>query len=123
MANPVIYFDLPAGDVARARKFYDKVFGWKSESWGGGYYSLDTTGRGGEGIDGGVYKREDKGDVVVNYIKVPSIDKSLMKIKENGGKIVQDKTPIPEWGAYAVFKDSEGNMMGLHEFAEKKKKR
>ena len=31
----VIHFELSADDPARAVKFYDEVFGWKTQKWDG----------------------------------------------------------------------------------------
>ena len=29
MANPIMHFEIPADDIARAKAFYEKTFGWK----------------------------------------------------------------------------------------------
>ena len=34
MANSVVHFEIFASDVERARKFYERVFGWKFEAAG-----------------------------------------------------------------------------------------
>lgn len=31
----VIHFEIHTGDPARAAKFYEEVFGWKVNKWGG----------------------------------------------------------------------------------------
>ena len=46
-------------------------------------------------------------------IDVESIDESLKKVEAEGGSVVTPKTPIPGMGAFAYFKDSEGNTMGM----------
>ena len=48
-------------------------------------------------------------------IGVDSIDDTLKKIEAGGGTTVTPRTPIPNMGAFAYFKDSEGNTMGLFE--------
>ena len=48
-------------------------------------------------------------------IDVPAIDDSLKQIEGAGGEVVQARTEIPGMGAFAYFKDSEGNVMGLWE--------
>jgi predicted enzyme related to lactoylglutathione lyase len=48
-------------------------------------------------------------------IGVTSIDESLKKVEAEGGSTVQPRTAIPEMGAFAYFKDSEGNVVGLWE--------
>ena len=59
----VVHFEIPADDVARARKFYGELFGWKIEKFTGATpmeYWMVNTGReeGQMGIDGGMLKRE-----------------------------------------------------------------
>ena len=48
-------------------------------------------------------------------IGVTSIDESLKKVDAGGGSTIQPRTEIPNLGAYAYFKDSEGNVVGLWE--------
>ncbi|HLD97427.1 MAG TPA: VOC family protein [Candidatus Nanoarchaeia archaeon] len=33
MKNPIVHFEIPAEDVQRAKKFYEKTFGWKIEKF------------------------------------------------------------------------------------------
>ena len=33
MANPIVHFEIPADDVARARAFYENTFGWKIKAF------------------------------------------------------------------------------------------
>ena len=43
--NSLAHFAINADDVERARKFYEKVFGWKFNSWGPpGFYMIEATG-------------------------------------------------------------------------------
>jgi predicted enzyme related to lactoylglutathione lyase len=46
---------------------------------------------------------------------VGSIDEALKKVEAEGGSTVQPRTEIPNMGAFAYFKDSEGNTLGLWE--------
>jgi predicted enzyme related to lactoylglutathione lyase len=39
----------------------------------------------------------------------------LKQIDANGGSMVQPRQEIPNMGAFAYFKDSEGNVLGLWE--------
>jgi predicted enzyme related to lactoylglutathione lyase len=48
-------------------------------------------------------------------IGVTSIDGSMKKVEGGGGSTVQSRNEIPEMGAFAYFKDSEGNVIGLWE--------
>jgi predicted enzyme related to lactoylglutathione lyase len=122
--NRVIHFEIQADDVARARKFYENVFGWKitqmmkkedapdaMDYWG------VTTGDSIPGINGGLYRRPTtEGEKFYLYdctVDVPDIDKAVQAVKANGGIIVKDKTEIPSVGLFAQAKDTEGNRFGL----------
>ena len=48
-------------------------------------------------------------------IGVTSIDETLKKVEAGGGSTVQPRTEIPDMGAFAYFKDSENNVVGLWE--------
>jgi predicted enzyme related to lactoylglutathione lyase len=46
-------------------------------------------------------------------MSVDSIEEAAAKVVEEGGKVVQDKTPIPSMGWFATCEDTEGNRFGL----------
>jgi predicted enzyme related to lactoylglutathione lyase len=66
-------------------------------------------------INGGVMRRTSDTPAPVITIQVDSIDEALKKVEAGGGATVQARTEIPNMGAFAYFKDSEGNTMGLWE--------
>ena len=109
------HFDISALDAERAKKFYENVFGWKFEQWENEPYWMITTGKSSEpGINGGMTIRE-KDNYVVNTLGVKSIDKAISDIRENGGNITVEKSPIPGYGYWAHFKDPDGNLLALME--------
>ena len=58
MANNIAHFDVPADDVERARRFYERVFGWRFEPFGPPDFYMIHTGSGADpGIHGSVSKR------------------------------------------------------------------
>ena len=131
--NPIVHFEIPADNVERAKKFYEKTFGWEitkfpmpagDEYWGVRTVEVDdkmmpkTPGA----INGGLMKRKNPSQPFMNYISVESIDKMLKIVEKNGGKVCMPKTPIgPDMGWIAAFQDPEGNFMGLHEWTPKNK--
>jgi predicted enzyme related to lactoylglutathione lyase len=68
-------------------------------------------------INGGIMKRSSGMPSPVITIGVDSIDDALKKVEAGGGGTITPRTPIPDMGAFAYFKDSEGNTMGLWETA------
>ncbi len=72
------------------------------------------------GINGGIIKRQNPGQSFMNYISVDSIDEMSKTIVSNGGTIILPKQEIGKGvGSLAVFKDTEGNIMGLVQSAKK----
>jgi uncharacterized protein len=110
MSRPV-HFEIPAQDAKRAMDFFSNVFGWTFQSSMPGYH-FASTGSGAQGIDGAIMERP---GVVTNSIMVDSIDESMRKVEENGGKIVVPKAEIPGMGYYCYFTDTEGNIHGIWE--------
>ncbi len=116
----IVWFEVPADDTGRARKFYADLFGWKSEPMPGSpfeYFHIDTAGNDGS-PDGGLMKRQNPGQRgIVNYVLVTSVDESAAKVQALGGSICMPKTPVPGMGAFAICQDTEGNTFGLWEAA------
>jgi len=121
MDHTVVHFEIPANDVEKLRKFYSKLFGWKIEKapgpveyWMIGTVPVDEKGmllR--PGVNGGMYKKERAENLLVNYISVESIDKSIELVKALGGKVVQGKQEVMGVGWIAVALDPEGNQIAL----------
>jgi len=121
MPNSIVHFEIPADDIARARKFYQKLFGWKiSDPWKMNYFMVETKTKGEEGINGGLMARQNPGQPFMNYVKVDSIDAYSKKVVKAGGVMALPKMEIGAgMGWIAAFKDTEGNMMGLHQAPKK----
>lgn len=117
MSNSIVHFEIPADDLQRAKKFYEKAFGWKiSDPWKMNYFIVETKEKGQEGINGGLMERKNPGQPFMNYLAVESIDASCKKVEKAGGVVVLPKTEIgPGMGWIAAFKDTEGNIMGFHQ--------
>ena len=124
--DKVVHFEIPADDVARAKEFYASIFDWDltDNDMGGGmiYTSIRTVATDEKQmpkepgvINGGMMKRSPDTPSPVITIQVGAIDEALKKIDAGGGTTVQPRTEIPNMGAFAYFKDSEGNTMGLWE--------
>jgi hypothetical protein len=112
----VVWFNVPADDVKRAKKFYSGLFGWKISSFRGmdDFLHIDT---GGEDAtpDGGLGKRQGTDHAIINYIGVDSVEKYLKKVEKLGGKVCMPKTAVPQMGYFAACLDSENNGFGLWE--------
>jgi predicted enzyme related to lactoylglutathione lyase len=122
----VVHFEIPADDVERAKKFYGSSFGWELQTMDmgdGEYTSVKTTAVDEQtqmptepgAINGGMFQRDERLTSPVITIDVDGIDDALKQIEDAGGSTVQPRTAIPGMGAFAYFKDSEGNVLGLWE--------
>lgn len=114
----IVWFEIPADNVERARKFYNSLFGWKINRFPGPmakpYWHIDTGG-GDQTPDGGMLERQHPGHGITNYVSVPSVDKAAAKVEKLGGKICLAKTPVPEMGYFVICQDTENNVFALWE--------
>ncbi len=123
--DKVMHFHIPVDDMARAKKFYEDIFGWEIKEYETDFNLVTTTPTDKEGmpiepggINGGLYKRESPEQTQSVVINVPSIDDYLRKIEEAGGKVIEEKMAVEDFGFYAMISDTERNMIGLWEDVE-----
>ena len=67
------------------------------------------------GVGGGMGKRMDASQRIMNYFGVPSIDAAMKQVKSLGGKVLSEKMAVPGMGFLATCMDTEGNLFGLWE--------
>lgn len=121
--DKVVHFEIPAGDVERAQRFYREIFKWdiREVSMPGRAYYIVTTVATDEArmpketgaINGGLYPRREADEKPVIVIEVDDINGYLQKIEAAGGKMVMPAQPVGDMGFYARFQDPEGNVVGL----------
>ncbi|WP_028045401.1 VOC family protein [Cellulomonas sp. URHE0023] len=110
----ITHIDIPADDIARATAFYSQLFGWDiAESPGFEGYPMWRAPNGISG--GGIGPREGNLLVPRSYVEVDSIDDTLARAQELGGRTIQEKAEISPTSWWASFEDSEGNQIGLYE--------
>jgi hypothetical protein len=114
MANHVRHFEIEADDVERAKRFYERVFGWKITPWGPpNYYLIDA----GAGMSGDIRERSHPcGPGNVGFVCTVVVD-DLQAIKAtviaNGGSIVVPEFRIDGVGNLLYFTDTEGHRVGI----------
>src|SRR5579863_3539859 len=117
MANNVRHFSINADDIARARQFYERVFGWKFEPWGPpGFFLIETGDAKDPGIQGALQKRHDvvPGQRMTGFectIGVSDIDATAAAVVANGGKVILPKCEIPTVGYLIKIQDPDGNVV------------
>ena len=123
MASAITWFQIPATDMARAKKFYETICGFELQQMDAGP-GMEMWGFPGDWREGEV-----GGAVVCGEGAVPSatgtavflngnpdLQAVLDRVEGAGGKILMPKTAIGMEGAghFAMIADTEGNTVGLH---------
>jgi predicted enzyme related to lactoylglutathione lyase len=122
MANNIAHFAINADDVPRARRFYERVFGWTFSAWGPPeFYQIKTGTEADRGIMGALQRRRElrTGHAAIGYectISVQSIDDTAKAVLANGGSVVLSKTIIVGVGSLMFFQDTEGNVFGAMQY-------
>jgi len=121
-ANALNWFEIPAKDLTRAKKFYESIFNVKMDDMPemmGMKMSSFPAEMGNGKVSGAIAQSQNhkpSADGAIVYLNAnPSIQNVIERIEGNGGKVVMPKTQIsPEIGYMAFFVDTEGNRVGLH---------
>lgn len=117
--NPVVWFEIPVTDMARAKGFYEYVFGLKLEDREMGPLQMawfpmkENAG----GATGSLVKAEGYEPAlagVLVYLSTADIGSTVARAKDKGGQVIAEKSSIGEYGFIALIQDSEGNRIGLH---------
>lgn len=117
--NPVNWFEIPVTDINRAQSFYESIlkielnlndFGGLKMAW----FPMDDQGTGATGtlVQNDAYTPSYQGTMV--YFSVTDIEATLALVESHGGKVINAKQSIGEFGFVGHFEDSEGNRVGLH---------
>jgi predicted enzyme related to lactoylglutathione lyase len=115
MGRPVVHWELMSKDPAKVSDFYQKVFDWKIQHVPEMNYRIVETGGEG-GINGGIIQPERAGPWPGNvtfYIDVDDLAEYRKRVIAAGGEIHVEEQEVPGMGAFSLFTDPEGRMMGL----------
>jgi predicted enzyme related to lactoylglutathione lyase len=115
MPNSVTHFEIYAEEPAELADFYRDLFGWKIDKAPGVDYFMVQTGTGDtKGIRGGLTHRPiPEPRSWVHYVSVESLDETVQRITELGGKVVRAKSAVPKTAWYAVVEDPQGNIFAV----------
>jgi hypothetical protein len=129
--NPVIHFEMPAGDLERVQAFYRSVFGWRTQPLGpeaGNFVLAFTTDTDTNRIprkvgivNGGFYPRRGPDEHIKLTILVPDLRAAMKDVERAGGRVVGgmqnpgEPDDMPGLGLFVNIIDPEGNCVTLHE--------
>ncbi|MBD3777800.1 VOC family protein [Cellulomonas sp. ES6] len=110
----ITHIDIPVDDVERAKGFYGALFGWQIQEYPGfeGYPMWQAPNK---VSGGGLAPRSEGFDQPRSYVEVDSIDETLRRVTELGGRVVVPRSEIDATSWWAAFVDTEGNQVGLYE--------
>src|SRR6266536_5574354 len=114
MANPFVHVELHTKDLAKAKAFYSKLFGWQLQDMpmpgGGGTYTMIGVG---EGTGGGMMSEPDVPPHWLAYVGVDDIAAATKRAKELGATILQDVMDVGEYGSMSIIRDPTGATLAL----------
>ena len=124
MINPVVWFEIYVEDLKRAKKFYETVLDLKlndmpmpdmdGEEMEMVSFPMEMDG---EGASGALVKMEGfkaGGNSTIIYFGSEDCAKEEGKIASAGGKVIQSKQSLGEYGFMVLATDTEGNTFGIH---------
>jgi len=124
--NPVVWFEIYVNDIERAKKFYEKVLNTKLSELPmpelpDGKNDIKMLAfpmeKEGEGAAGALVKMNGikaGGNSTMIYFGSEDCSVEENRIENAGGKVIQSKQAIGEFGFMVLANDSEGNMFGIH---------
>ena len=120
MTNAINWFEIPATDFSRAKKFYETILGTElmEMPFPHGKYAMFPADMQNGGVGGGLMQSDgfnpSKDGTVVYLNGGEDLSTALSKVEAAGGKIIMPKTSIGQNGFMAHFIDTEGNKVALH---------
>jgi uncharacterized protein len=114
MANPFVHVELHTKDLAKAKAFYGKLFGWQLQDMpmpgGGGSYTMIGVG---DGVGGGMMTDGDAPPHWLAYVGVDDIRAATKRAKELGATVLQDVLEVGEYGTMSIIRDPTGATLAL----------
>ncbi len=110
-ARKIVHVEFAAKDRKALAKFYRDLFGWQIKDFDDMNYTTFMAGELGGGFNP-VTEQNPAGTTLV-YIDTDDVTASLNAVKKAGGTIVAPEMEIPNTGKFGIFRDPQGNMVGL----------
>lgn len=119
MNNPVGWFEIYVEDMARAKAFYETVFGVQLsklespeiEMWA---FPMSAEGFGASGALVKLPGFPSGANSVLIYFSCKDCAVEAANVPKAGGQVQKEKMSIGQYGFIVLALDPEGNMFGLH---------
>lgn len=117
--NALNWFEIPATDMPRAKKFYETIFEIEMEEMKMGdmhsaFFNTGASGKVGGSVTQSPLHKPGSTGVLIYLNANPDLQLVLNRVESAGGRIHMAKTGIGPNGFMAVISDTEGNAVGLH---------
>lgn len=119
--NMIGWFEIPVGDMDRAKKFYEAVFNIDIAIHNMGEFKMgwfpnvpEKPGATGSLVQHEMYVPSTTHGPLI-YFSCKDVADELSRVEASNGQIMQSKTAIGDGhGFMALLKDTEGNRIALH---------
>jgi hypothetical protein len=117
MTASVTHFEIYAEEPPKLAQFYKALFGWSIvKAIDVDYFHIHMAPSDGTAVKGGVMLRPIASPKSwVSYVCVDSIDETLERVRQLGGRVVDHKSAVPKAAWYAVVEDPEGNIFAVYQ--------
>lgn len=123
MGAPVVHWEINSNNAQRLQEFYSKLFGWAINTDNPMHYGIVNTGST-LGAQGGIGQNDPNQTVapppVTFYVQVSDLQATLDNVVALGGSVVMPVTESPNMVTFALFRDPDGNVIGLVKGEERK---
>ena len=117
MEKLITWVEIPTADFERAVKFYNSVFKMEMSVCGNESEKMALFPTCEGAVVHSPYATPSENGLIVSFVVPDSIEATISRIEQGGGKVVIPKTKIDaeDRGYFALCTDSENNRIGLYE--------
>jgi hypothetical protein len=112
-----VWVDLVAPDVAAARKFYQKMFGWSYRTLTGDGRPYTLAFLNGQPVAGMIQRRDEQSraaaDRWIGFVSVADAAQASQHVAAKGGRILIEARNLPERGEMALLADPDDVPIGV----------
>lgn len=115
----LVWVEIPAADLNRAKKFYEAVLETKLVEDNEGPQTMQMIPSANGAMCGHLYagKPATAGDGITAHLSVPGeLADAIERINTSGGEVASEIISLPS-GAFFYAKDTEGNSLGIFKYS------
>jgi predicted enzyme related to lactoylglutathione lyase len=113
MSQPFVHLELNTPDLAKAKDFYGKLFGWTFDDMDMGPHGIYSLFKPASGPGGGMMSMKEAPNTWLAYVGVDDIRAATDQAKALGATIIRDSLPVPGQGLFTILTDPTGVLIAL----------